>query len=144
VEWDFTLKLLNNNTANFKYPSLGSIPTLKPQTISQDYKEFLIELLNNGKFSDRDLKRLPQREIKHFERVAIGAGLVEKFGIKVGDNDEDRKDAERFEVLKGEYLAGNNNEKMIKELRQLIVKFINSGRLIKSEGMNLLLQISTL
>ena len=137
-------QLLNNNTANFKYPSLGSIPTLKPQTISQDYKEFLIELLNNGKFSDRDLKRLPQREIKHFERVAIGAGLVEKFGIKVGDNEEDRKDAERFEVLKGEYLAGNNNEKMIKELRQLIVKFINSGRLIKSEGMNLLLQISTL
>jgi len=62
-------QLLNNNTANFKYPSLGSIPTLKPQTISQDYKEFLIELLNNGKFSDRDLKRLPQREIKHFERV---------------------------------------------------------------------------
>ena len=136
--------LLNNNTANFKYPSLGSIPTIKPLTISTDYKDLLLDVLQSGKLNKKELERLPQNEIKHFERVAVGAGLVEQLGMKVGNTDEDKADAKRFEILRGEYLAGNNNEKMLKELRQLITKFINSGRLHKTEGFNLLLELSTI
>lgn len=136
--------LLHNNTANFKYPSLGSIPTIKPLTISTDYKDLLLDVLQSGKLNKKELERLPQNEIKHFERVAVGAGLVEQLGMKIGNTDEDKADAKRFEILRGEYLAGNNNEKMIKELRQLITKFINSGRLHKTEGFNLLLELSTL
>jgi hypothetical protein len=135
--------LLNNNIANFKYPSLGGIPTLKPLTISNDYRDLLVETLQTGKLNKKELERLPQSEIKHFEKVAIGAGLVEQLGIKVGSTDEDKADGKRFEVLRGEYLAGNNNEKLIKELRMLITKFINSGRLHKTEGLNLLLELST-
>jgi hemerythrin len=136
--------LLNNKTANFKYPSLGSIPTIKPLTISDDYKDLLLEVLQTGKLNKKELERLPQNEIKHFERVAVGAGLVEQLGMKIGNTEEDKADAKRFELLRGEYLAGNNNDKMIKELRQLITKFINTGRLHKTEGLNLLLELSTM
>lgn len=135
--------LLNNDTANFKYPSLGGIPSIKPTKISQDYKDFLIDILNTGKMNEKELKRLPQSEIKHFERVALGAGLVEKFGLKTGNTDEDKEDAKRFDVLRGEYLAGNNNEKLIKELRLLIIKFLNNGRIHKSEATNLLIELAT-
>jgi hypothetical protein len=136
--------LVNNNTANFKYPSLGSIPSIKPQTVSEDYKDLILEVLQTGKLNKKELERLPQNEIKHFEKVAVGAGLVEQLGMKVGTTEEDKADAKRFEVLRGEYLAGNNNEKMIKELRMLITKFINNGRLHKTEGLNLLLELSTI
>ena len=136
--------LLNNKTANFKYPSLGSIPTIKPLTISDDYKDLLLDVLQTGKLNKKELERLPQNEIKHFERVAVGAGLVEQLGMKIGNTEEDKADAKRFELLRGEYLAGNNNDKMIKELRQLITKFINTGRLHKTEGLNLLLELSTI
>jgi hypothetical protein len=136
--------LLNNNVANFKYPSLGSIPSIKPLTISDDYKDLILETLQTGKLNKKEFERLPQNEIKHFEKVAIGAGLVEQLGMKVGSTEEDKADAKRFEILRGEYLAGNNNEKMIKELRLLITKFINNGRIHKNEGLNLLLELSTL
>lgn len=136
--------LLNNNIANFKYPSLGSIPSIKPLTVSDDYKDLLLETLQTGKLNKKELERLPQSEIKHFEKVAVGAGLVEQLGMKVGSTEEDKADAKRFEVLRGEYLAGNNNEKMIKELRLLISKFINNGRIHKNEGLNLLLELSTI
>jgi hypothetical protein len=136
--------LVNNNTANFKYPSLGSIPSIKPQTVSEDYKDLILEVLQTGKLNKKELERLSQNEIKHFEKVAVGAGLVEQLGMKVGTTEDDKADAKRFEVLRGEYLAGNNNEKMIKELRMLITKFINNGRLHKTEGLNLLLELSTI
>ena len=76
--------LLNSNIANFKYPSLGSIPSIKPLTISDDYKDLLLETLQTGKLNKKELERLPQSEIKHFEKVAVGAGLVEQLGMKVG------------------------------------------------------------
>jgi hypothetical protein len=136
--------LLNSNIANFKYPSLGSIPSIKPLTVSDDYKDLLLDTLQTGKLNKKELERLPQNEIKHFEKVAVGAGLVEQLGMKVGSTEEDKADAKRFEILRGEYLAGNNNEKMIKELRLLISKFINNGRIHKNEGLNLLLELSTI
>jgi hypothetical protein len=135
--------LLNNNTANFKYPSLGSIPTLKPLKISDDYKDLIIETLQTGKLNKKEFERLPQSEIKHFERVVVGAGLVEQLGLKLGNTDEDKTDTKRFELLRGEYLAGNNNADLIKELRHLITKFITNGRIHKNEGLNLLLELST-
>ena len=136
--------LVNNNTANFKYPSLGSIPSIKPLTVSDDYKDLILDVLQTGKLNKKELERLPQSEIKHFERVAVGAGLVEQLGLKLGNTEEDKADSKRFELLRGEYLAGNNNQDLIKELRMLITKFINTGRIHKNEGLNLLLELSTL
>lgn len=136
--------LVNNNTANFKYPSLGSIPSIKPLTVSDDYKDLILDVLQTGKLNKKELERLPQSEIKHFERVAVGAGLVEQLGLKLGSTEEDKADSKRFELLRGEYLAGNNNQDLIKELRMLITKFINTGRIHKNEGLNLLLELSTI
>jgi len=136
--------LVNNNTANFKYPSLGSIPSIKPLSVSDDYKDLILDVLQTGKLNKKEFERLPQSEIKHFERVAVGAGLVEQLGLKLGNTEEDKADSKRFELLRGEYLAGNNNQALIKELRLLITKFINNGRIHKNEGLNLLLELSTL
>ena len=136
--------LVNSNTANFKYPSLGSIPSIKPLSVSDDYKDLILDVLQTGKLNKKEFERLPQSEIKHFERVAVGAGLVEQLGLKLGNTEEDKADSKRFELLRGEYLAGNNNQALIKELRLLITKFITNGRIHKNEGLNLLLELSTL
>ena len=136
--------LVNSNTANFKYPSLGSIPSIKPLSVSDDYKDLILDVLQTGKLNKKEFERLPQSEIKHFERVAVGAGLVEQLGLKLGNTEEDKADSKRFELLRGEYLAGNNNQALIKELRLLITKFITNGRIHKNEGLNLLLELSTI
>jgi len=46
--------------------------------------------------------------------------------------------------LRGEIEAGNNAETVVKELRGLIVKFMNDGRVNKSEGLNLLMELSVI
>jgi hypothetical protein len=134
--------LLDKNVANFKYPSLGSIPAIKPLTISEDYKEFLIDTLDNGKPNDRLLTKLPTEEQRHFERVVAGAGLIDTFKLKRNHTENEKKDAERFNLLRGEVLAGNNSEKVLKELRGLIMRFMNEGRIQQKEGTNMLLELS--
>lgn len=136
--------LLDRNIANFKYPSLGSIPTIKPLTISEDYKDFILDTIDNKKPNERLFNKLPQDEQKHFERVVSGAGLTDVFKLKRSHTEQEKIDANRFELLRGEVMAGNNSEKVLKELRGLIVRFINEGRLHQREGTTLLMEISSL
>ena len=136
--------LLDKNIANFKYPSLGSIPSIKPLTIGDDYKEFILDTLDNQKPNERLFNKLSAEEQKHFERVVSGAGLVDTFKLKRNRTEQEKKDNDRFELLRGEVMAGNNSEKVLKELRGLIVRFINEGRIHQREGTNMLMEISAI
>jgi len=136
--------LTDKNVFNVKYPSMGSIPSIKPITISDDYKDFVLDVLDNGKMNERILKKLPDNEIRHFEKVVAGAGLTEVLKLKRGNTDSEKKDLDRYYLLRGEIEAGNNAESVIKELRGLIVKFMNDGRVHKSEGLHLLMELSVM
>ena len=135
-------QLHNKNTLNIKYKSLGAIPTLKPITISDDFKDFIMETLDKKSVNERALMKLPPHEISYFERAVAGAGLLETFKMKRSNTDDEKKDLDRFNILRGELIAGNNSDKLVKELRSLIVKFLNTGRIHKAEGMNLLQELS--
>ena len=74
----------------------------------------------------------------------MGAGLLDTFKIKRGNTEEEKKAVDRFNVLRGEVLAGNNNEKVIKELKLLIIKLMNDGKLNKNEATNMLIELSVL
>lgn len=136
--------LLDKNVANFKYPSLGSIPHIKPMTITDDYKDFIIDTLDNGRPNERLLNKLPEEEQRHFEKVVTGAGLLDTFKLKKNISKEQSEEANRFNLLRGEILAGNNSEKVVKELRALIVRFMNDGRIHKKQGLDMLMELSVI
>jgi hypothetical protein len=135
---------LHANRANFKYKSLGAIPSIKPVEIGQDYKDFLVDIMRSGVMNEKDYKRLGDKEKKHFEKVVLGSGLAGYFKIEKTNDEGDKKDLERFEVLRGEYLAGNNAPSLIKELRSHVIKFMDEGRIKRKEGMGLLFELSAI
>ena len=133
--------LVNNNVFNVKYPSLGSIPAIKPKTITDEYKEFVLDIFDSGKMNERLFNTLDDDEKTHFHKVCKGAGLLELFKLRKGDTDEEKDDLDRFNLLKGSFVAGNNSESVVRELRSLITKFIHEGRITKNEGLSLLMEI---
>jgi hypothetical protein len=135
-------QLKNRDILNVKFRSLGRIPQLKPIPISEVTKEFVLELLNTGKASQRIFDQIPLEEKKYLEKTFVGAGIIETLKLKRVISEADQKENERFELLKGEYLAGNNSAALLKELRKLVVKFMNEGRIGKHDGTNLLIEFS--
>lgn len=135
-------QLADKDILNVKYPSLGRIPSLPPVAVSDAFKEFMIELLDTGKMNKRAYEYVPIEEKKLFEKITTGAGLTHKLGVKKTITDNDKAEADRFELLRGEYLAGNNAQSVIRELRRFVVKFMAEGKIRKSEGMNLLMELS--
>jgi ribosomal protein L12E/L44/L45/RPP1/RPP2 len=126
-------QLMNNDILNVKYKSLGRVPSITPQAISDIFKDFIIDVMETGKVNQRLYNQVPDEEKKLFEKISIGAGLFNTLKLKKITIDKDAEDINRFNLLKGEYMAGNTNQQIIKELRRLIVKFVNEGRIHKTE-----------
>jgi len=135
-------QLTDKDILNVKYQSLGRIPQFRPTPISDAFKDFLVDLLDTGKANNRVYETIPPEERKLFEKIATGAGIIHKLKIKRTMTDDDKADRERFELLRGEYLAGNNSQSVLKELRRLVIKFMNEGKLLRQDAMNFLLELS--
>jgi hypothetical protein len=98
--------------------------------------------MENGKANQRIYDQVPLDERKMFEAVASGAGIFDTVKMKRTTTKQDKEDIERFTLLKGEYLAGNNSVSVMKELRRFVIKFMSDRKISKKDGMDLLLELS--
>ena len=131
---------LEKNILNFKYPSEGRVPNLPRMNIDDDTKDLIFSILETGKMSENQFNKLSQPTQDYLIKAIKGAGLENilfKGKCKVYPKDE-KEDRERFNVLKGEFDAGNDNPKLIKELRGLVIKFSNCGIIPKKQGLEFL------
>jgi hypothetical protein len=133
---------MNKSVLSVHHKGGGRVASIPVQSISDDLKDFIVEVLQNKKASVKDFNRLPLREQKLFEKMSKGAGIHHTLGLKPVKTDEDNDMEERFEVLKGEWFAGNNSHELVRELRKIVIHFMEEGRLTKSQARELLLTIN--
>tara|TARA_R110002167_G_scaffold172178_2_gene370446 strand:+ start:1471 stop:3537 length:2067 start_codon:yes stop_codon:yes gene_type:complete len=135
-------QLEQQDILNVKYKSLGQIPKFKPVAVSDVFRDFLLDLIETGKINKRTYNSIDENERCLFEEMSIGAGIWNSLGLKRTTTNKDEQDEKQFELLKGEYVAGNNNPQVLAELRRLVIKFMNSGRIRKQQGLDLLVELS--
>ena len=133
-------QLRDTNTLNIKYPS-GTKNYIKKQIISNDYKDLIMDILERGKMSDGLYDRLEDDEKQHFSKIVKGAGLMEQLKVKPPKDKNMKVLAERFKILRGQFLAGNNAPTLMEELKKIIVIFMENGVLGKEDGKDLLKEI---
>jgi hypothetical protein len=135
--------LMHYDILNLKYKSLGPIPKFKNHVqVSDIFKEFLLDVIASGKPNKHMYSQIDPDERKLFEEISIGSGLWDSFNLKKTTTDDDAAESKRFEILRGQIVAGNNNIQLITEFRKLVLKFINNGKIRKAEGLNLLMQLN--
>lgn len=135
-------QLEQQDILNVKYKSLGQVPKFKPIPVSDIFRDFILDLLENGKPNVRVYSQIAPDERKFFEEMSIGAGVWNSLGLKRTTTSSDEEENKRFEILRGEYIAGNNNPKVASELRRLVIKMMNDGRIRKNQGIDLLMELA--
>jgi hypothetical protein len=65
-----------------------------------------------------------------------------KYKVKDYKDENDIKEEDRFNLVKGQYVAGNDNPRVKEELRKFIIKFMMEGKINKKEGQDILFQLS--
>ena len=143
--------------------TLASISKYPPTPISEIFKEFIYDVLEGGSSNEpaksgssnepaksgitkRLFNQVPPDERKLFQDITTGAGLFKQLftigGLPKTEIDVEGNEENRFKILKGEWIAGNNSPLILKELRKLVIKFMNSGKITKRTATSLLVELS--
>jgi hypothetical protein len=118
---------------NVKYKSGSQIPALPRQKISEGFSEFLFDVLKSGKVNTIGIKTLSSEEKDLFYKMVKMSGLDKQIQLPSSASSPD-DDVDRFNVLRGEIMAGNNSSQVKHELKGLVLKLINNGLINKTEG----------
>jgi hypothetical protein len=135
-------QLTEQNILNLKYPSLGPIPQLKPFEISEDMKDLIIDMIERQKLNDKLFNTLKEDEKKKIQKIITFSKLNKKLGVqKIDLNEENKEKMERFELVRGQYVAGNNSDSVKRELIELIYDFTKGGMIGEEDGRDILLSL---
>jgi hypothetical protein len=137
------LPSLRKSILNLKFPSAGAIPHIPSQHISEELKDFISNLVANGRIDQRFYNKLTKEDKSIFETVAEKADISDVLGIKI-ENTEKKEAIKRFELLRGEMIAGNDAPEVRTELKQHLIRFMADGTIPKIQGNQILLELSVM
>jgi hypothetical protein len=120
----------------------GALPWFSPVPISDAFTELMEELVKTSAVNKLILKTLDKDEQKIFYEVADRAGILGGLGLKKPEDNEENELKQKFQILLGEWNAGNNSPLLIKQLRKHIIYFTNKGKIPKQKSLSMLMELS--
>jgi hypothetical protein len=136
-------KKLLDNILIVKYKnSKAPVPVLKQQTISVPLATLLLNLIDTEAINYELVKDCEDKDRILFENLLKRADLERVLSYdKMKALKTDQDIVSRFEVLKGEIVAGNDNLDIRKELRDIVKLFIEKGKIDKDMGKELMAEL---
>ncbi len=129
-----------------RYPSGAHISNFPKVMISSQFRRIINDIIYENKFSEEEYMNLDESEQKLFDDLVTFCKLDKRDSIKMYKHkkysDKDRDETiKRFNILKGEIFAGNDNPNIIKELKLLMMKMFNEKIISKAELNRIMYQL---
>jgi hypothetical protein len=112
--------------------------------VSTQFSKIVKDMIGGKVPCDEDLSGLSTLEREYLHKVSKKANIEDKFAVATPSKDQYEKDIHSFEVMRGEIVAGNDNQEMIKKFKLLIMKLSRSGSLPKNEVSEILSELAEL
>jgi len=110
--------------------------------ISDELTDFLTDTLTHQKVNPLLLDKLDDEDrslLAHISKLTE-SNLLSGYGLK----EKKDNDYERFRLIQGSFMGGDNSPETLKELKHFILKFIGENKMNKREGYDILAQIAIL
>ena len=128
---------LKRNELVIRFPSGAMHPRIPRIKISDAVRDLFLNAVQTGKISPRMAHALNEKEKRLIHRICSISSVDSPLVFA-----EDEDELKRFDILRGELQAGNNNPEIIKEIKRLLLKFMMEGRINKGQGMRTLFELA--
>lgn len=123
----------------------GQIAELPQMSISPKLGKMLNNIINGRGFPSHDeLSGLEDSDKDIMYKVFKMSKAEGIDAIPRPNKTKDEAEFNRFTILKGQIIAGNNSKELIKEFKGLLIKLIHGGKILRKEGHDILLDLAAL
>jgi hypothetical protein len=111
-------------------------------TLSPKLKKHLNRIVNGGSIDSDDFEEMEIGDQEFLFNLANESKINDRLQLPTPKRSKEDEENNRFEILKGQLLAGNDNKELIKEFKQMLVRFSNDGRIKKTDAREILLDLA--
>jgi len=113
--------------------AINDLPTVK---VSNSLSNVFQKMLGGKLPSFDDLNDLSADDKTHLHHITKKCDL--NVSVPTPNKDKLQQEMNKFDILKGEILAGNDNKDMVKEFKLMLLRFMNNGRIPRRQGQEIL------
>jgi len=137
TKWIHAAKL-SKNILSVRYGNCANLGGFPSRKISEHFSNVLTGILNGDSPKFADLNAMDKSEQRLLGELARITNMESKLSIPTPDKDADAAEENRFMVLKGQILAGNDSVPLVKEFKKTLMKFMKDKRLPRGESLDIL------
>jgi hypothetical protein len=136
---------LEGGKLSMRTPKGGAVKELPSQKISMGLVRVLKTIGKGSLPSFDEIKGLAEGDKETLHKVITHSRLNDKVSVPTPQSKTDEeKLADRFDILKGEIVAGNDNRELVKEFKILLLKLLNAGRVPRKEAHDILTDLASI
>ncbi len=136
-----SLKQLQKNRFLLRTKSKNPVLSFKTITLSRKTKAIVQKLLQDLDISFDEIDSLNEDEKNDIDTIISKTDINTRLRVPNTRRSKLEKDLNKFNVLRGSIIAGNNNENLLREFRMLLVELNAEGYISKKETSDILLQM---
>lgn len=129
---------LDKNIVSIKRPRGGAIAQFGSKRVSMKLGALLRKVIGGSIPSFDEIQSLDEVEKEYLYRLSELSDIMDKVNIPTPNKDQNEKDVNTFEIMRGQILAGNDSEELIQNFKQLIIRLSKKGLIPKRQVNELL------
>jgi len=137
-------RMLQDNIISLKTKNGGYIKDFKTEKVGSSLGGVLKTIVGNGMPSFDELASLTDSEKDYLHRIAKKSDIIDRLNIPAPSKNQDDKDINQFEIMKGEILAGNDNVDLIHKFKAKLLSLSNRGVLPKGQVKDILFELTSM
>lgn len=135
---------LGEGIISIRTPGGACLNDIKSERVSPNILSVVRTMLGGGSPTFEDIERLNDDERNYIHRLASRAELTDRLSIPAPDKKKDEQDINKFEIMKGQIMAGNDSNKLHKDFKLLVMKLMEKKLLPKRQATDILFKMATL
>lgn len=139
--YQLDLKQLKGGKLQFRSQKGYFVKGLENRRMTPNMKVIIDKFLSNQNIDFEDINKLDDDEKNYLSTVAEKCGINDRLRLPSPMLTKQQQDINKFNLLRGQICAGNDNNSMIKEFKILLLKLMNSGHVNKKEGQDLMVML---
>ena len=135
------LKKLKNNRLQLRSKTDNVIANIKSKQLTKNMKVIIDKFITNQPIEFEDVEILDDDEKDYLAEISEKCNINDRLRIPSPKLTKIQSDINKFNILRGEIIAGNDSKELVRDFKVLLLKLMNSKHISKSEGNNIMIML---
>ncbi len=133
-KYQIDLKKLKGGKLQFRSKKGYFVKGLENKNLTPNMKIIIDKFISGRNIEYEDVNRLNDNEKNYLSQIAEKCSIDDRLKIPSPKLTEIQSDINKFNILRGQLMAGNDNKEMVKDFKLLLLKLSNTGHIDKKES----------